>query len=124
MIPLGKVITLVTRVARRLADYRYRYVILNMEGLIITFLVLIWTTAFRQVISLFAFWFDTYAQMRTPGFSSETSVRGLYCLVSINSERKNMTSMTTYGNNKALKLPFFFLLVMRVSRKLEYHDCI
>ena len=30
--------------------------------------------------------------------------------------------MTTYSNNKALKPPFFFLSVMRVSRKLEYDD--
>ena len=55
MIPLGKAIALVTRVARHLVDYRYRYVILSMEGLIITFFVLLWTIpsgnfAFRVLV--------------------------------------------------------------------------
>lgn len=123
MIPLGKAITRVTRVARRFAGELYRYVIYSKHGRAYNHFLCSSLGHSVRYFHFSRFGLDTYVPMHTPGFSSKTSVRGLYCFVSINPERENITSMTTYSNNNALKPPFFFLLVMRVSRKLEYNDC-
>ena len=92
-----------------------------MEGLIITFFVLLWTISSGNFVFRVLVWILTH-QCILLAFVVKHQCVVYIAWSGINSERDNMTSITTYRNNKALKPPFFFLSVMRVSRKLEYDD--